>query len=76
MTTMPTRIDRVLAGETSYDMLADTAQAFVRMSWNQQVAERIDTLDFADQLRATGQPWVETDADGPVVVREPRPAGA
>jgi hypothetical protein len=46
------------------------------VSWNQQIAERIDTLDFADELRATGQPWFEADADGTVVVHEPGSAGA
>jgi hypothetical protein len=69
-------IARVLAGQSSYDALTDRAQAFVRVSWSQQMAERIDTLDFADQLRTTGHPWVEADADGTVVVREPGPASA
>jgi hypothetical protein len=69
-------IARVLAGQASYDTLTDRAQAIVRVSWNQQMTERIDTLDFADELRATGQPWVEADADGTVVVREPGQAGA
>lgn len=69
-------IARVLAGQAAYDTLSDRAQAFVRVSWNEQIAERIDTLDFADQLRATGQPWVEADADGTVVVHEPGPTGA
>lgn len=68
-------IARVLAGQASYDTLTDRAQAFVRVSWNQQMAERIDSLDFADELHATGQPWVEADADGTVVVREPGQAG-
>jgi hypothetical protein len=69
-------IARVLVGQASYDTLTDRAQAFVRVSWNQQMAERIDTLDFAEQLRVTGQPWVEADADGTVIVHEPGPAGA
>jgi hypothetical protein len=45
------------------------------VSWNQQIAERINTLDFADELRATAQPWVDAAA-GTVVVREPGQAGA
>jgi ParD-like antitoxin of type II bacterial toxin-antitoxin system len=69
-------IARVLAGQASYDTLTDRAQAFVRVSWNQRIAERIDTLDLADELRATGQPWFEADADGTVVVHEPGPASA
>lgn len=67
-------IARVLAGQESYDSLTDRAQAFVRASWNVQVADRIRSLDLTDQLRAAGQPWVEADADGNVVVREPGPS--
>jgi len=69
-------IARVLAGQASYDALTDRAQAFVRVSWNDQVAERLAGLDLADQLRSAGQPWVEADADGNVVVREPGSTGA
>jgi hypothetical protein len=75
MATMPTPIARVLAGQASYDTLSDRAQALVRVSWNQQIAERLDALDFADELRATGQRWFEADAGGAVVVRESGPTG-
>jgi hypothetical protein len=73
---MPTPIAQVLAGHASYDSLPERAQAIVRVSWNQQIADRIGTLDLADQLCATGRPWVEADADGTVVVRKPGSAGA
>jgi hypothetical protein len=69
-------IARVLAGQASYDTLSDRAQAFVRADWNEQMAQRIDALSLEGQLRATGQPWVEADADGNVVVREPGTDGA
>lgn len=69
-------IARVLTGQESYDALTDRAQAVVRASWNEQLTERTGALKLEDQLRATGQPWVEADADGTVVVREPGPAGA
>lgn len=69
-------IARVLAGQASYDTLSDRAQAFVRVAWNEQVAERVGTLNLEDQLRAAGQPWVEADADGNVIVREPGSDGA
>jgi hypothetical protein len=70
-------IARVLAGQAAYDALSDRAQAFVRASWSEQAAERIGALDLEGQLRATGQPWAEADADGNVVVRgEPGSAGA
>jgi hypothetical protein len=69
-------IARVLAGQASYDTLTDRAQAVVRVTWGQQMAESIRNLDLEGQLRATGQPWVEADADGTVVMREPGPAGA
>jgi hypothetical protein len=48
-------IARVLDGQASYDTLTDPAQVFVRVSWNQQMTERVDTLDFADRLRAAEQ---------------------
>lgn len=69
-------ITQVLAGRAAYDELADRAQALVRASWDEQIAARIAALDFEDRLHAAGRPWAEADADGRVVVREPRPAGA
>jgi hypothetical protein len=68
-------IARVLAGQASYDALGDREQAVVRVSWDQQIAERIDGLDFEDRLRAGGRPWAEADADGNVVVRDAGTSG-
>src|SRR4051794_21564403 len=69
-------IARVLAGQASYDTLGDQGQAFVRVAWNDQIAERTAALDLTDRLHAAGQPWVEADADGNVVAREPGSTGA
>ncbi len=41
----------------------------MRASWNQQIAERIDTL-IAEQLHASGQPWAKL-ADGTVTCTSP-----
>lgn len=71
-------ISRVLAGQAPYDELGDRAQAVVRVSWDEQVAERAAGLDLTERLRAAGRPWPEADADGDVVVRDagPQPSGA
>jgi hypothetical protein len=69
-------ITRVLAGRASYDALGDRAQAVVRAAWDEQIAERIDGLDFADRMRAAGRPWPEADADGNVVVRDAGPSSS
>lgn len=64
-------IARVLAGRASYDALPERAQALVRASWEEQVAERLAGLDLEDRLRAAGAPWTEADDDGNIVVRGP-----
>lgn len=44
-------IDKVLAGEASYDSLVDTAQAVVRVAWGEQILAKIAGLDFEDRLQ-------------------------
>jgi len=68
-------IERVLNGQASYDELAGPAQAVVRASWREQIADRLAALNFEDELKAGDVPWSEADADGTVVVREPGSAG-
>jgi hypothetical protein len=68
-------IARVLAGQAPYDALGDRDQAVVRVSWDQQITERIGGLDFEGQLRTAGRPWPEADADGNVVMRDAEPPG-
>jgi hypothetical protein len=58
------QVAQVLAGRASYDALDGMAQTIIRASWSVKAAERLNTLDFAGQLRASGKPWVDADADG------------
>lgn len=63
------QVARVLAGDASYDALGDRAQAVVRASWDQRIAERSAALSFEERLAAVGEPWPEADLDGNVVMR-------
>lgn len=65
-------IQRVLAGRGRYDDLSETEQARVRASWDEQVAERIASLNFAADFTAAARPWTDADADGRPVERDPR----
>lgn len=62
-------IQRVLAGEASYDGLGDRGQAIVRASWDEQIAERLASLDLADEFTQAGRPWSEANDQGDVVHR-------
>jgi len=64
-------INKVLAGQVSYDVLPDNAQAVVRVAWGEQISARIAGLDFDERLQDVGQPWAEADADGHAIVRNP-----
>jgi hypothetical protein len=64
-------VERVLAGEMSYDDLDEPAQALVRSAWDRKLGARISVVDFEEELRASGRPWAEADSDGNVVVRHP-----
>lgn len=65
-------VERVLAGQGSYDELPAPAQAMVRVAWRDGVDERIAGLDLTARLQASGQSWAEADADGEVVVHAPK----
>lgn len=69
-------IERVLAGQMSYDALSEPEQAVVRVEWDERIAARIAGLNFEERLRAAGRPWAEADADGNVVMRDPADPGA
>lgn len=64
-------VSRVLAGEASYDDLPAGGQAVVRAGWDRGIAERTAALNFEEQFVSAGEPWIEADADGNVVVRDP-----
>lgn len=67
--TSPRDIQRVLAGEASYDDLGDRGQALVRASWDEQIAERLADLGLAAEFTQAGRPWSEADEHGDVVHR-------
>lgn len=67
-------IERVLAGDGSYDALAEREQAVVRAAWDERIADGIAGLNFEQELTAADESWSEADDDGQVVVRSaPRP---
>ncbi|MFL0712470.1 MAG: TA system antitoxin ParD family protein [Microcella pacifica] len=61
-------IQRVLAGETDYDSLGERGQAVVRASWDEQMADRRESLDLAAEF-AQAWPWSEADERGGAVLR-------
>ncbi len=67
-------LKRVLAGQGSYDGLTEESQAVVRAIWEERIAEQLGGLDLLSELRAAGDAWTESDADGAAVVRNPRSA--
>ena len=62
-------VERVLAGDGSYDELSEREQAIVRASWDEQIAARIASLDLAEEFSGAGEQWSEADASGQVVHR-------
>ena len=62
-------IERVLAGDGSYDTLGEREQAIVRASWDEQVAARIAALDFETEFADTGETWSEADDAGRLIAR-------
>jgi len=67
-------VEAVLAGDGSYDALQEREQAIVRASWDEQIAERISSLDLERKFRAAGVTWVEADDEGNLVRRGPADA--
>lgn len=64
-------IERVLAGQAAYDSLGEREQAVVRVSWREQVAERVGELDLEREFTAADESWSEW-SNGDVTVHEPR----
>ena len=62
-------IQRVLAGETDYDSLGERGQAVVRASWDEQMADRRESLDLAAEFAQAGRPWIAADERGGAVLR-------
>ena len=62
-------IERVLAGDGSYDTLGEREQAIVRASWDERVAARIAALDFETEFADAGETWSEADDAGRLIAR-------
>jgi hypothetical protein len=60
-------IEAVLAGDGSYDALQEREQAIVRGTWDEQVAQRLSSLNLEKKFMAAGVDWVEADDEGNVV---------
>lgn len=64
-------IDRVLAGQLSYDDLGDREQAAVRTAWREGVDADLASLDLRARFAAQGRTrWSEADHEGNVSVHE------
>lgn len=63
-------IQRVLAGDGTYDDLSEREQAIVRADWDQRIAHRRDALDLEDEFTAAGQSWSESDDNGNLIIRD------
>lgn len=62
-------IQRVLAGEASYDALGEHDQAIVRTTWDERMTERRTRLDLAAEFTQAGRSWTEADEQGRVLKR-------
>ena len=69
-------IAQVLAGQSSYDTLNGREQAMVRAEWDERTVEAREGLNFAAEFEAAGVAgWVEADAHGNTVIRNPAETG-
>jgi hypothetical protein len=62
-------VARVLAGNGSYDALAEREQAIVRAAWEERIGEAIAALNFEKELIDAGGEWAEADDEGNLVIR-------
>ncbi len=64
-------IDRVLAGQLSYDDIGDRDQAAVRTAWLEGVDADLTSLDLRARFKAQGRTrWSEADEQGNVTVHQ------
>lgn len=64
-------IDRVLAGQLSYDDIGDREQAAVRTAWREGIDTDLTSLDLQARFEAQGRTrWSEADEQGNVTVHE------
>src|SRR3546814_6210661 len=60
-------IQAVLAGDGSYDRLQEREQAIVRATWDEQIAQRIGSVNLAEKFRASGAGYAEADEHGNLI---------
>lgn len=63
-------VQRVLAGEATYDGLDERGQAIVRASWDEQIAQRLARSDLAAEFTRSGRSWTEADEQGRAIRRD------
>lgn len=63
-------IERVRAGDASYDTLGEREQALMRTEWDARIA-RASGTDLTGELESTGLPWVEGDDEGRLTATRP-----
>ncbi len=66
----------VLAGNASYDSLNARSQALVRAAWAEQMDERRNSLDLAEEFGAQGRPYAKLDGEGKVMITRNEPASS
>ena len=65
------RVTEVLARSRDYDELSDEEQAIVRAEWAERIELTRNRLNLAEEFTAAGRSYVELDADGGIVRRDP-----
>ncbi|HSX67974.1 TA system antitoxin ParD family protein [Nocardioides sp.] len=60
-------IEVVLAGDGNYDALREHEQAIVRATWDDRLARRQGSLNFAEEFRTAGLDYVEADEHGNLI---------
>lgn len=67
-------IEAVLAGRNSYDTINAREQAVVRAEWDERIAAAAAALNLEAEFISADETWVEADAEGNTVAREPKKA--
>ena len=65
------RLRAVLSGRRSYDTLSVPEQAVVRTKWNDEIAQRLASLNLTETFAAGGHQYAELDDAGRVVAGTP-----
>ena len=62
-------VARVIAGNGSYDALAEREQSMVRAAWDERIEAAIASLNLEHDLIAAGTEWAEADEEGNLIIR-------